>query len=190
MAGASIILRIDDAEIMAALKRVQEAGLDPTPLHDDIGLSMVERTQERFLNERDPEGKAWAPHAKSTERRRGKGAQKLRKDMHLYDSLTHNAAEAYVEWGVNRPYAAVHQFGHSFSRMTSRRLMAFRKIKGGKWRFAKKSSKAKTRINRLVQVGSHSITIPARPYLGINEEDRALIVEKVEAYIKRAAEGQ
>src|SRR5690606_36848170 len=126
MASASIILGIDDAEIMAALKRVQEAGLDPTPLHDDIGMSMVQRTQERFLSEKDPEGKPWAAHSKSTARRRCKGAAKLRDRLRLYDSLTHNAAEDYIECGVNISYGAVHQYGHSFSRMTSRRVMAFR----------------------------------------------------------------
>ncbi|MBX3447513.1 MAG: phage virion morphogenesis protein [Parvibaculaceae bacterium] len=190
MSGASIVIDIDDAEISAAIQRVIDAGLDPQPLWDDIGASMVVSTQQRFLAEKDPQYRFWKRHAPSTKRRRGPFATILRLANILFRSITHNVLGAGgVEWGTNVRYGAVHQLGHTFQRMTSRRIVTYAKNRRDTWRFAKKSSRAKSRQDRLVQVPAHSITIPARPYLGINADDRALVASKVEAYLARAAEG-
>lgn len=185
-----IDIRVDDSDISATLRRVYEAGLDPQPLHDRIGAAMVQRTQERFIAETDPEGRKWAPHAKSTVRKRGAGAAKLRDRMHLYDTLTHEASDEYARWGSGMAYAAAHQFGAKIERMTSRRVMPFAKNRQGKWRFAKKRSKAKSRQDRLVQSPAHVIAIPARPYLGVDETDKKIILDIAEAYLKEAAEGK
>lgn len=188
--AARITIAIDDAAIDAALARVEAAGLDARALFDDIGASMVVQTQERFLREKDPQYRFWKRHAKSTKRRRGPNAPVLRDRNLLFRSLTHEASRTYARWGTNRKYAAIHQFGGTIERQVSRRIVTTSRRKDGRVLFAKKNTKAKSRVDRLVQVGAHRIVIPARPYLGINDADRAIIAEKVEAYLKAAAEGK
>lgn len=81
---------------------------------DEVGASVVTETQMRFEAQRDPKGAAWQALAPSTIARRtaGKASKILRETGdNLYDTLTHRVEPDAVLVGVNRAWAAIHQFG-------------------------------------------------------------------------------
>jgi phage gpG-like protein len=82
----------------------------------------------------------------------------LRDEGHLYASITHRASPTSVEVGSNAIYAAIHQFGGTIK--------------------AKDAKALRFRIGD-VWVTKESVTIPARPFLGIDDDDRQMIVETV-----------
>jgi len=87
-----------------------------------------------------------------------------------------------IEMGSNKPYASIHQFGGEIkkeARESSAKWKAKKTASGNyQFRFAKKSSKAKNTISRGFRIGAHSILMPARPYLVVQQEDLNLISTK------------
>ncbi|MGL4885387.1 MAG: phage virion morphogenesis protein, partial [Aeromonas veronii] len=69
-------------------------------------------------------------------------------------------------WGSNRIYAAIHQFGGVIKAKTSQGL-AFTLANGD-------------------GVVTQSVTMPARPFLGINKDDEEDIVHRVRDYVNKA----
>jgi phage gpG-like protein len=86
----------------------------------------------------------------------------------LAASITHEADEAGVAIGTNVAYGAIHQTGGTITAKTSSGLR-FRV--GGQW------------------VTKQSVTIPARPFLGIDEDDEKEI-EAISARFLAAAFGE
>lgn len=112
-AGVSITARVEGDEVLgAAFARLLRLGRDPRALLDEVGGAMVASTEQRFVTEEDPEGNPWpALDPDYARRRRGGAAHILRRDLHLFDSLSHRVGTGEVAWGVNRVYARIHQFG-------------------------------------------------------------------------------
>lgn len=189
MSGAGWRIHVEDEAVNAAFDRVIAAGLDMQPLFDRIGASLVVSTQARFESETDPAGKKWAPLAKSTLRRKRGDTRILRWRNRLYSSLTHNALPDYLEVGSNVVYAGVHQGGATIEHFARSQKATFVRSKSGRMRFASKRSKAKSKVVKPITIGAHSVTIPARPYLGIDTDDRKMILEETQAYLDEAAEG-
>lgn len=187
MAGASI--RVDDAEIRAALKRFQLAGGQLNARHA-IGGYLVSATHQRFISETGPDGKPWRPLRPATlrKRRRGRGNSGtpaiLRDQGHLYQSITYQLSGDEIVVGSNLEYARIHQFGGTIKRQGGRRTATFRTANkgagkdgaGSRLRFASKRSKYKRKFEKSFEVPDYTITIPARPYLGLNDEDRREIL--------------
>ena len=61
MPGAAITVTFDDAEVRRALRRLIAAGRDMTPAMRDIGEHLLNTTRERFVDQKAPDGKPWAP---------------------------------------------------------------------------------------------------------------------------------
>jgi len=80
-------------------------------------------------------------------------------------SITHRASQDSVEVGTNKIHAAVHQFGATIVPTQAEHL---RFMLGG----------------RLVK--ADSVTIPARPYVGVSAEDGRMIEETVVDALDRA----
>ena len=158
MAGVSI--RVDMSGLGRASRAFNEllARAEPTePMMDEIGATLVTSTRERFERGRGPDGERW----KDTRR----GGQILTDTGRLRDSITHQAGSAEVRVGSNVIYAAVHQFGATI-KPKSARALAFKV--GSELVFARQ------------------VTIPARPYLGIDAGDEAPVGEIVEDYLRGA----
>lgn len=160
MAGVSI--RVDMSGLGRASRAFNEllARAEPTePMMDEIGSMLVASTQARFESGRGPGGEPW----KDTHR----GGQILTDSGRLRDSITHQASGAEVRVGSNVIYAAVHQFGATI-KPKSARALAFNI--GSQLIFARQ------------------VTIPARPYLGVDAGDEAEIGAIVEDYLRGALE--
>lgn len=146
-------LEFQDGGLRRQLKAAQRGAADMTPLMDSIGAHLVQsaRTRIEHTNE-TPDGVPWP---KSFRVIANQGGKTLLDTAHLRDSITHQPAPDQVEIGTNVIYAAVHQFGATITAQSAGALF-FRLADG-----------------TAVQAGS--VTIPARPYLGISVDDERII---------------
>lgn len=158
---ATMHITIDDAAVKGALTRLIAAGVGLRPVLDEIGASLLASTQQRFEDGKSPAGAAWKPSIRASR----DGGATLVDRGHLRDSMTHRASDNEVEVGTNVLYAAVHQFGATINAKTSQGL----RFKIGD-RFITKQS----------------VTIPARPFLGISEDDAAEIQEILADHLREA----
>lgn len=185
---AQIEIRVDDSEVQSAFSRLIAAGRDPRPALKSIGEYVVRETDSRFQKEQDPEGRPWTPLAASTLKQkaeRGKILKILQRDGILRRSIAYQLTENGVAIGSNLVYAAAQQFGFTGQRQARTQTLYFKLSKDGRSvgnRFVKK---AKSDFAQDVQVGPGSISIPARPFLGINQQDRREIAQIVLDYLRR-----
>lgn len=145
-----IVMRIDGEKLLLGALRGAADKRRRKTLFDRLGAYGVSSTQERFLRQRGPDGRGW----KKSRRAEKAGGQTLRDSGRLFQSLTHAASSSHAEWGSNLVYAGIHQFGGTIRPRHAKRL-AFRTVDGF--------------------VRASSVTLPARPYLGLDADDRAEI---------------
>jgi phage virion morphogenesis protein len=146
VAGVSLKVTVTDAPVKALFARLIAFGRDTTPVMGEIGGAMVASTQRRFERQAGPGGVAWKPSIRAAT----EGGQTLRLSGRLFQSLTHVATNGAVEWGSNVIYARIQQLGGTIRAKTAKALRF--KI-AGSW------------------VMKQQVTIPARPYLGVDADD-------------------
>lgn len=164
MSGSSLNLTVkgDLQRLVKPLRRLQKAGERTAPLLKQVAALGENSTRARFADEETPDGQKWVESL----RKQLNGGKTLTKDGHLGDSITHDASDSEARWGSNRIYAAIHQFGGVIKAKTSQGL-AFTLANGD-------------------GVVTQSVTMPARPFLGINKDDEEDIVHLVRDYVNKA----
>lgn len=126
----------------AKLGRTQE-------LLENIGEALVSNTVKRFEEEKAPDGTKW----KQSQRAMEEGGQTLSDTGLLKKSVTCKVADdKSVQVGSNSVYAKIHQFGGTI-----------RPVKAKNLTFQKRSGQF---------VSKKEVTIPARPFIDISEEDK------------------
>lgn len=166
--GAMLTTEIDDKLVKKAFNALSKAlAGNTTPVMAAIGTALVRNVHDRFAAAVDPSGMAWAPLNPGYAA--GKKGPGILREGHirsgLMGSITFVASPGTVEVGTNKPYAAAHQFGVTIKPVHGTHL---RFMIGGK------------------PVYARSVTIPARPYLGISAEDERTIAETVTDALDRA----
>lgn len=166
MSGTSLNLTVkgDLQRLVKPLRRLQKAGANPAPLLKQIAALGESTTRARFADEEGPDGEPWVESL----RKQLHGGKTLTRDGHLGDSITSESSDREARWGSNRIYAAIHQFGGEIKAKTSKGL-AFTLANGD-------------------GVITKSVTMPARPFLGISELDEGYIVALVRKYVNEALE--
>lgn len=165
MSGVKYRITIDDRQVNAALDRLISVGQHPREVMKDIATYGENSTRDRFKSGTDPDGAAWKPSRRVQER----GGKTLIDSGRLLNSITSDSGDNFAEWGSNAIYAAIHQAGGEIHPKTAKAL--FFRTPGGEMVRVKK------------------VTIPARPYLGINAEDEANIVDIVNKHLLEATAG-
>lgn len=164
-------VRVTSEGLEAAIAALAAAGAfaeDMTPATDQIGAAMVTSTQMRFEQQAGPGGSPWPPSLRA----RLEGGITLTDSGRLAQSITHQADAAGVEWGTDVLYAGIHQFGGTIVPKSAGALHFKLPGKLG-WRFA------------------GSVTIPARPFLGVDAEDEAEILDILAEFARGfGAEGE
>lgn len=158
MAGALIRYTVDDAVSPAMAELARRLG-NLTPVMDEIGGALETSTVLRFERETGPDGAKWPPSLRA----QLTGGQTLTDTARLRQSITHRADSDSVAVGTNVVYAAIHQVGGTI-RAKSARGLAFRLADGG---------------FRRVQ----SVTIPARPFLGVDDDDQGAIADIISDWL-------
>lgn len=142
-------------------KAAQKLG-NKQELLESVGEALVSGTLDRFDAEEDPQGNKWKP----SRRAREEGGKTLSDTAILRRSVEYATAGDKVMVGSNLPYALIHQTGGTIKPKTAKRLVF--KGSGGKKVFAKE------------------VTIPARPYLGMSDEDREAVQETISDFLADA----
>ncbi len=163
-----ITIVYDASSVRAALDRVAAAVTDLQPVMQDIGEEMVVSTKERFLAGTTPEGAAWAPKSETTiehYRRRGDPVDPrplFGPTRRLSSEIFSQASATDVEWGSNLIQAAVMQFG------------------------AAKGAFGTNAAGGSIPWGD----IPARPFLGVSDDDRDSIRALLDDWLTQAWDGE
>lgn len=146
----------------AALARLEALGrIEFDELLDGLARMGQQQTQRRIEDEKTtPEGAAWPLT------RDGRKALFVT-GTHLYRSIDHAASASEARWGTGWIGAKVHQFG-AVIRPKDAKALSF--TVGGKRVVAKK------------------VTIPARPYLGVSEQNARDLEAAAMAFIERAVQ--
>lgn len=154
-------ITVDDAQVLAALRRLRQHSEDITPALKQIGERLVESTQDRFATSTAPDGTPWAANSAVTisrylglatgKKRETKAAGKkplIGDSRALGQQIHFNVTGNVLEVGSTMEYAAMQQFGGKKSE--------FPHLWGD---------------------------IPARPFLGISDRDRVTIEQVVTDYL-------
>lgn len=125
---------------------------------------MKTSTRDRFKRQTDPDGKPW----KQSIRARERGGVTLTDTARLRNSIRAKADSDGFAVGTNVIYARRHQFGDTKPLLIKAKGKGGLRFKiGGRW----------------ITKGSVRVQLPARPFLGISEEDIAEIKATLEEVI-------
>lgn len=162
-------ITVDDTELQKALTKAKAKLGSTKPLTAGIASLMLEAVEESFDKETDPNtGQKWkplSPLTKEQRSKRGHDGKILQVSGALASSISSSYGDNHAVVGTNKVYAPVHQFG-AVIRAKHKRALSF----GGVMR--------------------SSVTIPARPFLGISQQTQDEINNLIEAWAANAIAGQ
>ena len=137
--------------------------IDKKSINAALAEGVRESTLERFKQSKDPDGKKW----KTSIRASSENGKTLIQSSQLRNSINSVSDATGFAVGTNAKHAATHQFGEPGRTIRARKKKALRFMVDGKW-----VSKKQVRIR-----------IPARPILGLSDEDMREIKATVEDFI-------
>ena len=155
-----------DGDPRARLGRIRGfSEIDRRSINAALAEGVRESTLERFRQSKAPDGRRWRTSIRAAQ----EGGRTLIQTAQLRSSIHSRADASGFAVGTNVKHAATHQFGEPGRTIRARRKKALRFQVGGKW-----ISKKQVRI-----------TIPARPFLGLSDEDMQEMKATVEDFIGR-----
>ena len=165
MAGTTLTFSINDKEFQSKTRELRRrlASLDKHELLNTMGGEILARTMKRFEDAEAPDGSKWPVTIR--QKMGDSRTALLGAGSTLAKTYAYRLSPDAVEIGSNLKYAAIHHFG-GIIRTKRKKLLRFRI--GGMWRSKK------------------AVTIPARPALGVNDEDERYLVETAEDWLKLA----
>lgn len=186
-------------ELMRIVAAMGVRAGNPNPAYQFVGILMSTSADKNF--EAGGRPSAWAPLSEATKKRK-KSSRILVDTGHLRQSLVpHTGVQVEgnsVKLGTNLPYGRIHQFGGTIQ-VGAHQGAAFFKVhkKTGAVQFTsfKKYEKHhalgpmarhKARFTfeqRFFQIGTHAITIPARPYLMFQAGEPEKYGEIIKRYV-------
>lgn len=174
-----ISLEINDEHVRAAFASLQAALTDMSEPMDEIGHAMVLSTKTRMLAGISPDGTPFAPRSAVTLARyaaEGKkyGPHPLWLTGTMSQSrIAHNAGPDHVNWGSSAIQAAVMQLGAEQGEFGAAI---------GRTKPSEKRAKSQDYFTPLPWG-----RIPARPFLGLSDQDRTDITDIIAEWLERAA---
>jgi len=174
-----VIIKVDTSEVDKELSDLAKRLQNKTAILRSVAEEIQESVKDRIRKGGPaPDGTPWAPLSPAyLLRKKGKGI--LRESDILLNTLHWQfVGDSAVAVGSPLNYAAVHQLGHTFRRTQRPK----KKPKTGSVYFKAKASRKKGDIK--LNFGGYSITIPARPYLGISSDDEKTIQDILKSYLE------
>jgi phage virion morphogenesis protein len=152
-----VSLVIDAADLDEALVRLKPiTEFEPAPMMEVIAAVGESQTRRRIESEKtSPKGEAWPDNLAGTPILRETG-------RNLLDSIASEATAETAEWGAAWEYAHVHQDGMTIVPREAKKLA-----------FAHAGGYAVV----------DEVTIPARPFVGLSDENRAELIEVVTDFL-------
>ncbi|MGH8435517.1 MAG: phage virion morphogenesis protein [Pseudomonas sp.] len=187
MAGAT--LEFDSQAVLAAINEAAEAMGNPTPMLENMGEYLLQRTEDRFASQTAPDGTPWQALSPRYQRSKKKNRDKiLTFNGYLGKHFAYQINGSELLVGTNRVYAAIHQFGGELQRQARQSTVYFKQSKKGDIgkRFVKKTE---SNFAQDVNIGAYTIRIPARPFLGTSAADDDVLLQIAMKYIQPGISG-
>lgn len=178
---AGISYKIDASDVIEGMRDLKRRLTNAGGFYKNVGDYMVGSTLDNFGRETAPDGVPWKPLLPSTICKRVSKGRSPSGILRMYGNLAgsisaqSNGQEARIGSGLE--YAAIHQLGGTIKKPERQAVLHLkRNAKTGEIgsRFVKKS---KSNVVQDVTIPAHEVTIPARPYLGVSEDDENRIIE-------------
>lgn len=159
MQDLGVSITIDERVLDQALIRLRPlVRFDPTALMEEISALGESQTRQRITDEKTaPDGTPWAPNRAGTPTLTQTG-------QHLLASVASFSSADEAVWGASWEFAHVHQEGAIITAKNAEHLTFFA---GGRW------------------ISKKSVTIPARPFVGLSGENRAELEDLVSDHFGR-----
>lgn len=179
-----ISLKVDDRGVDTTLARLIAKGTAMRPVMREISQDMRDAVLENFEQEGRPS--PW----KKSRRAAKQGGKTLQDQRHLMKSITPDSSADTARVGTNVKYAAIHHFGGPIRFKGRERILNFKQVRRGKMthsrpgtgdRFAKAG---KAHYSMEVSGKAYSVTMPARPYMLLMDDDLAKIVQRMKRYLE------
>lgn len=155
-----------DGDTREMLRRIRSfSEIDRRSINAALAEGVRESTLERFRQGRGPDGQRW----KASKRAMQEGGRTLIQTAQLRNSIHARSDASGFTVGTNVKHAATHQFGEPGRIIRARKKKALRFQIGDKWVMAKQVK----------------VKIPARPFLGLSDEDMQEMKATVEEFIGR-----
>lgn len=108
-----IEIKVDNAEILKALKKLSEKTQNLRPVMRNIAGIMMDSVEENFAQQGRPKWKDLSEVTKKQRRKEGKwpGMILQKSQGGLAQSITSEYGDDYAIVGTNKKYAAIHQLG-------------------------------------------------------------------------------
>lgn len=167
----AIRIEIDDAQVRAALTRLRAGLADLTPAMRDIGETLAESTKRRFASSTAPSGARWAPNSQVT----------ILQYLARYKG-SHTKAGALSAKGATRAGGKKPLIGETRSLSSQIFYQAGRdgvEVGSSMVYAAVQQFGARAKAFGRAPWGD----IPARPFLGLSEQDRADILDILAGYL-------
>lgn len=186
MTSISFEAELNTAEAQARLQEVLDRLDNRLPLFSEIGQLLADSARENFRKEAGPDGVPWTPLRPATIRarlRRGTAAIRILSERgHLSGSIHHEATNDEARIGATPAHAAIHQLGGTIQKPA--RAAKIYRMRGADGRVGRRFvSKAEANHVTDVTIPAHSVTIPARPYLGVSDTDQQDILNAAEDWL-------
>lgn len=159
----SIQLEGDTQRMLRKIRSFSE--IDKKGINAALAEGVRESTLERFKTSKGPDGRRW----KYSIRAMREGGKTLVQSAQLRNSIHARSDATGFAVGTNIKYAATHQFGEPGRTIRARRKKALRFKVNGNW----------------VTKKQVTVSIPARPFLGLSDEDMEEMKGTVEDFIGR-----
>jgi phage virion morphogenesis protein len=194
MAGSQITLEVGTDDVRSALVRLarfEGDGLDRA--FGVIGEYLVRSTRDRAAREVDPDGVAWralSPRYRARKAKERPAAKRLRYDSHMLgDQFAHQVVDHELYVGTAAKYGAIHQFGGDIKIAARSQHAYFRQDKRTGALAPRFVKKARSNFARPVTIPEHTITMPARPFLGLSRQDHVEVLAILADQLARQLDG-
>lgn len=159
MSSLGVSITVDPRAFDEALIRLRPLrDFDAAPLMEEIAALGESQTRRRITDEKTaPDGTPWVENQAGTPILTQTG-------QHLLASVAFTSSGEEATWGAAWEHAHVHQEGAVITAKNADHLKFF---VGGRW------------------VSKKSVTIPARPFIGISEDNRAEISDLITDHFER-----
>lgn len=153
-----------EGDTRAMLRKIRSfSEIDKKSINAALAEGVRESTLERFKQSKDPSGKKWRTSIRAS----SENGKTLILSSQLRNSIKSVSDATGFAVGTNAKHAATHQFGEPGRTIRARKKKTLRFMVDGQW-----ISKKQVRIR-----------IPARPFLGLSDEDMREMKATVEDFI-------
>ena len=184
MTGVRLHLDGEEAAL-AAVDGMLRRARNPRGLFENIGMALVTSTQMRFERGQAPDGSPWPPSLRVI----AHGGRTLVETARLMRSITSIASDSGVEVGTNVIYAAIQQFGGDIAHKARSGTVTFKRSKKSGELLPGFRKKGRGTETRAVSISAHTTRIPARPFIGLDDDDTIEIARLAEDWLIGEATG-